>query len=46
MLFEPTGHLTQKSGKGRPLNIQRAGLHVLEEKNLFRDVIKLLMAIP
>lgn len=27
-------------------NIQRAGLNVLEEKNLFRNVVKLLVAIP
>jgi ubiquinone/menaquinone biosynthesis C-methylase UbiE len=27
-------------------NIQRAGLNVLEEKNLFRDVVKLLVASP
>jgi len=46
LLFEPTGQLTQKSGKGQPLNIQRAGLHVLEEKNLFRNVVKLLVANP
>ncbi|UCD72207.1 MAG: methyltransferase domain-containing protein [Syntrophobacterales bacterium] len=27
-------------------NIKRAGLHVLEEKNLFRDVVKLVVANP
>jgi ubiquinone/menaquinone biosynthesis C-methylase UbiE len=27
-------------------NIERAGLHLLEEKNLFRDVVKLIVANP
>jgi hypothetical protein len=27
-------------------NMKRAGLHLIEEKNLFRDVVKLLVAHP